>query len=178
LSYIFGDILTEVYGYKQSRKVIWSGFLAIILMALTIMLVGALPAAPEWEYQEAYMVILGLTPRIVLASLVAYLVGEFSNSYLLAKIKIWTKGKFLWMRTLGSTVIGEALDTVLFVGIAFYGVLPMELLITLVISNYLFKLGLEVVLTPLTYWIIGKVKKAEQEDFYDYHTDFNPLKIS
>ncbi|HBC47794.1 MAG TPA: transporter, partial [candidate division Zixibacteria bacterium] len=124
VSYIFGDILTEVYGYRNSRRVIWTGFFAALLMSLTFIAVGKLPPASGWENQDAYEKILGLTPRIVIASLVAYFAGEFSNSYTLAKMKILTKGKWLWSRTISSTIIGEGVDTLLFVTIAFYGVLP------------------------------------------------------
>ncbi|MCX6785320.1 MAG: queuosine precursor transporter [Candidatus Komeilibacteria bacterium] len=175
LAYIFGDILTEVYGYRQSRRVIWLGFFSALLMSAVLMIVGALPAAPGWENQNAYMAILGLTPRIVLASLIAYFTGEFSNSFVLAKMKILTNGKWLWMRTIGSTLIGEGLDTILFCLIAFLGVLPTELLIAVIISNYVFKCGVEVIFTPLTYKIVGFLKKAENEDYYDRETKFNPF---
>jgi uncharacterized integral membrane protein (TIGR00697 family) len=153
------------------------GFLSVLLMAGTIMLVGMLPSAPDRTAQEAYDMILGMTPRIVLASLIAYLIGEFANSYLLAKIKIRTKGKLLRVRTIGSTIIGELLDTGIFVLIAFRGIFPPALLLTLIISNYIFKVGLEVLLTPLTYRVVKKVKKVEQEDHYDYHTDFSIFKL-
>ncbi len=177
ISYIFGDFLTEVYGYKNSRRVIWTGFLAALLMSVTLMIVGRLAPAPGWEYQEAYDQILGLTPRIVLASLIAYFAGEFSNSYVLAKMKILTRGKWLWTRTVSSTVVGQGIDTLLFVVIAFYGILPNSLLVTVIVSNYIFKVGFEVVATPLTYKIVGFLKSRENIDAYDYHTDFNPFKI-
>jgi len=177
LSYIFGDILTEVYGYKRSRKVIWLGFGSALLMSVTFIIIGELPAAADWGLQESYDNILGLTPRIVLASLVAYFAGEFSNSYILAKIKIITKGKWLWIRTIGSTLIGELIDTLFFVLIAFFGVFPQELIITIIISNYLFKTGLEVVLTPVTYKVVNYLKKVENEDYYDKDTNFNPFKF-
>ena len=138
LSYIFGDILTEVYGYKRSKRVIWLGFFMALLMALVFMIVGLLPSAEEWNNQSAYDLILGATPRIIFASLVAYTFGEFSNSYILAKIKIYTKGKKLWLRTIGSTLVGELIDSTLFILIAFYGILPNSLLVTLIISNYIF----------------------------------------
>ena len=134
LSYIFGDILTEVYGYKKSRKVIWLGFICALLMSLTFIIVGKLQPAADWLNQDAYDKILGLTPRIVIASLIAYFSGEFSNSFTLAKMKIMTKGKWLWTRTIGSTVIGEFIDTILFIFIAFYGVLPMSLIWTLILG--------------------------------------------
>jgi len=176
LSYIFGDILTEVYGYGRSRRVIWMGFFAAMLMSLCFMVVGALPASPEWSHQEAYDVILGLTPRIVVASLTAYFLGEFVNSYIMAKMKILTKGKYLWARTIGSTLGGEFVDTAIFVGVAFYGVLPGEILPAILISNFVFKTMVEVLFTPVTYAIVGFLKRSEQEDHYDYDTNFNPFK--
>jgi len=178
LAYIFGDILTEVYGYRRSRKVIWLGFLCAALMSAVFMIVGRLPAAADWPFQESYMNILGLTPRIVLASLIAYFAGEFSNSYVLAKMKIKMAGKKLWARTIGSTLLGEGVDTLLFIVIAFVGILPSSLLITLIISNYIFKVGMEVVLTPVTYKVVKFLKRSEQEDAYDTETNFNPFAIS
>lgn len=177
LSYIFGDILTEVYGYKRSRKVIWLGFICAILMSVTFIVVGKLPPASDWVNQDAYDKILGLTPRIVLASLVAYFAGEFSNSFTLAKMKIITGGKWLWTRTIGSTIVGELVDTLLFVTIAFWGVLPTSLLWTVIISNYIFKTAVEVIFTPATYAIVGWLKRTEHEDYYDYKTNFNPFKM-
>lgn len=178
ISYIFGDILTEVYGYKRSRRVIWTGFLAAFLMSAVFMIVGKLPPAADWPNQDAYDKILGLTPRIVIASLIAYFAGEFSNSYTMAKMKIATKGKWLWTRTIGSTIIGEGVDTLLFVLIAFYGVFSTELLISILISNYIFKVGFETVCTPLTYMAVGFLKKRESCDIYDNNTNFNPFSIS
>ncbi|MDP3245273.1 MAG: queuosine precursor transporter [bacterium] len=178
LSYIFGDILTEVYGYGRSRRVIWMGFLMTFLMAVVFIIVGKLPAASGWENQDAYMKILGLTPRIVAASLLAYFAGEFSNSYILAKMKILTKGRWLWTRTIGSTVAGEAVDSVLFVVIAFAGIIPAGLLFAMVLSNYIFKTCIEVILTPLTYKVVGFLKRREQEDYFDTTTKFNPFRIS
>jgi queuosine precursor transporter len=177
VSYIFGDILTEVYGYKASRRVIWTGFAAALLMSLTFITVGKLPSAADWGNQDAYDKILGLTPRIVVASLIAYFAGEFSNSFTLAKLKILTRGKWLWTRTIGSTIIGEGVDTLLFVLIAFWGVLPGELLITVIISNYVFKVGFEAILTPLTYRVVRFLKRSEGVDTYDYDTNFNPFAI-
>jgi uncharacterized integral membrane protein (TIGR00697 family) len=177
LAYIFGDILTEVYGYRNSRKVIWTGFACLALATAVYYVVGLLPPANDWNGQDAYMQILGIVPRIALASLIAYFAGEFSNSYLLAKMKLWTKGKWLWMRTIGSTLVGEGVDCMLFILIAFFGVLPNSLLIAILISNYIFKVGVEVLFTPITYTVVGFLKKKEHEDYYDYHTDFNPFAI-
>jgi uncharacterized integral membrane protein (TIGR00697 family) len=178
LSYIFGDILTEVYGYSRSRKVIWLGFVSAMLMSVTFILVGVLPPAADWHYQTAYEQILGLTPRIVAASLVAYLVGEFSNSFILAKLKLLTHGRWLWTRTIASTLIGQIVDTALFIAIAFTGVVPSGLLLTLIVSNYLFKCGVEILFTPVTYWVTGWLKQQEREDHYDSDTDFNPFHFS
>jgi uncharacterized integral membrane protein (TIGR00697 family) len=177
ISYIFGDILTEVYGYRRSRRVIWAGFACAGLMAGVFALVGALPPAQGWEYQEAYEAILGTTPRIVLGSLIAYFAGEFSNSYTLARMKIWTQGRWLWTRTIGSTLVGEGVDTVLFVSIAFAGTMPWSLFWSIVVSNYVFKVGLEAVMTPVTYQITSFLKRTENEDVYDVDTDFNPFKL-
>lgn len=175
LSYIFGDILTEVYGYKKSRSVIWLGFFSALVMSLVFIVVGKLPAAADWGNQAAYDAILGTTPRIVMASLLAFLSGEFSNSFILAKMKIWTKGKMLWARTIGSTVVGEFVDSTLFILIAFVGILPGSLLLTLIISNYIFKTLVEVLFTPITYAVIAFLKKEESEDYYDTNTNFNPF---
>jgi uncharacterized integral membrane protein (TIGR00697 family) len=175
LSYIFGDILTEVYGYKRTKRVIWLGFSMALLMSLVFIIVGKLPSAPGWDNQGAYDLILGLTPRIVIASLVAYLCGSFSNSFILAKMKILTKGRMLWARTIGSTLVGEFIDSAIFIVIAFWGVLPSSLLITLIVSNYIFKSAVEVLFTPVTYKVVGFLKKKEDEDFYDKETDFNPF---
>ena len=175
LSYIFGDILTEVYGYKRARKVIWVGFFCALLMSVVLIIVNNLPAAADWPFQKDFENILGLAPRIVLASLIAYFAGEFSNSYIMAKLKIFTKGKLLWLRTISSTLAGEGIDTVLFILIAFYGVLPAGLLLAVFISNYIFKCGVEIILTPATYRAVSFLKKKEQEDYFDYSTNFNPF---
>lgn len=177
LSYIFGDILTEVYGYKNSRRVIWLGFFSALMMSIIFIVIGKLPAAPGWNNQAAYDAILGLTPRLVIASLIAYASGEFSNSYVLAKMKIFTHGRWLWTRTIGSTIVGELIDSVLFVTIAFFGILPNSLLLTVIISNYIFKTGVEVLFTPATYKVVGFLKKREQEDYYDVDTNFNPFSL-
>jgi len=178
IAYIFGDILTEVYGYKRSRIVVWTGFLACIIMSLIYWLVGILPAATDWQQQEAYLAILGQTPRIVVASLIAYLGGEFVNAFILAKLKIATAGRFLWTRTIGSTVVGQAVDTVLFVGIAFTGVIPANLLWYMIISNYVFKTVFEIIATPFTYAAVGVIKRVEEVDYYDQDTNFNPFSFS
>jgi uncharacterized integral membrane protein (TIGR00697 family) len=175
LSYIFGDILTEVYGYARSRKVIWLGFASAALMSFVLIAVGRLPPAPGWENQDAYEKILGLTPRIVAASLVAYFAGEFSNSFVLAKMKVSMGGRLLWARTIGSTLVGELVDTLLFVMIAFFGVLEGRLLVSVILSNYVFKTAVEAVLTPVTYRVVAALKKSEGEDFYDRRTNFNPF---
>lgn len=176
LSYIFGDILTEVYGYKRSRQVIWLGFISALVMSLVFIIVGHLPAAPEWGNQDAYDKILGLAPRIVIASLLAYLCGEFLNSFVLAKMKIWTSGRHLWMRTIGSTLVGEFVDSAIFVVVAFYGLMSFGLLAAVMVSNYIFKTAIEVILTPVTYRVVNFLKQSEQEDHYDHDTDFNPFK--
>lgn len=180
ISYIFGDILTEVYGYKRSRRVIWLGFTASILMGFFVWLTGVLPGEIEWQGyagQEAFDVILGGISGLIIASLVAYWLGEFSNSYVLAKMKIATQGRWLWSRTIGSTLVGQSIDTVSFFVIATaLGVFPVSLLLSLIITNYILKVGLEVVLTPITLKVISRLKAAEQEDYYDYHTDFNPFR--
>ncbi len=176
-SYIFGDILTEVYGYRASRRVIWTGFFAAGLMALTLAVVGLLPPAPGWAHQQAYAAILGQTPRIVLASLIAYFAGEFSNSYTLAKLKLATRGKYLWARTIGSTVVGEGVDTILFVTIAFAGAVPFALLLSVALTNYIFKVGVEIAATPLTYHVVAFLKRLEGVDYYDWHTNFNPFRL-
>jgi len=177
LSYIFGDILTEVYGYAQSRRVIWFGFISLVLMSLVFFLVGRLPAAAGWENQIAYDAILGATPRIVLGSLIAFLVGSFSNSWVLAKMKVLTNGRHLWARTIGSTIVGELVDSTLFILVAFGGILSTSLLTTLIISNYIFKTVVEILLTPLTYRVVAFLKKHEDEDYYDKDTNFNPFAL-
>ena len=177
LSYIFGDILTEVYGYRTSRKVIWTGLASMLLMIGMIVLINFLPAnADRWQ-QSAYQIILMATPRIFLGSIVAYFVGEFVNAFVLAKMKVWMQGRHLWMRTIGSTLIGQAFDTVVFVMIAFYGIMDMQTLWIIIISNYIFKVWVEVILTPVTYKVIAYLKKTEETDVYDVETNFNPFII-
>ncbi|MDD4334213.1 MAG: queuosine precursor transporter [Desulfotomaculaceae bacterium] len=178
LAYIFGDILTEVYGFKKSRFVIWSGFAACAFMASVYWLIGVIPAAPDWGNQGAYNAILGQTPRIVLASLVAYFCGEFVNSFIMAKMKILTLGRRLWTRTISSTVAGQAVDTSLFVVIAFAGVIPWAALLYMAVSNYIFKTSFEAAATPVTYAACGWLKRVEQEDYFDNETNFNPFAVS
>jgi hypothetical protein len=177
LTYIFGDILTEVYGYANSRRIIWIGFISCLLMSLTFYLVGILPSASDWTLQEAYQSILGVTPRIVLASLLAYLFGEFSNSFVLSKMKITTKGKFLFLRTIGSTIIGQIFDTGIFVIVAFAGMFNSNLLLKIIISNYIFKVSVEAIMTPVTYKVIGYLKKTDNMDVYDSKESYNPFSM-
>jgi queuosine precursor transporter len=177
ISYIFGDILVEVYGYARSRKVIWTAFFVLIAMSLIYWIVGLLPSAPGWENQEAYMKILGLVPRITIASIIAFWAGEFSNSFVLAKMKILTKGKHLWTRTIGSTIVGQSIDTLLFTVIAFYGLIPSSTLLVLGLSSYGLKVCYEAVATPITYKIVNFLKKEEGIDHYDYKTKFNPFRF-
>jgi uncharacterized integral membrane protein (TIGR00697 family) len=177
LAYIFGDVLTEVYGYRRARRVIWTGFAWIAVAALVLAIVDSLPSAPGWELQESFHAILGQTGRIVLGSLVAYFVGEFANSVILARLKVATSGRWLWLRTLGSTVIGQALDTAVFLLVAFYGEQPGDLLVAAFVSNYVFKVGIEALFTPVTYGIVSFLKRAENEDYFDRETNFNPFAL-
>jgi uncharacterized integral membrane protein (TIGR00697 family) len=179
ISYLFGDILTEVYGYARSRKVIWAGFGALVFASLMSYVVTALPAAKTMsaEQQTAINMIFGQVPRIVLASLTAFWLGEFVNSFVLAKIKLWMSGELLFVRTIASTIFGEIADSLIFYPIAFYGIWSNEQLISVMIGNYFIKVLWEVVATPITYLIVGFLKKAEREDFYDKDTDFNPFSL-
>lgn len=184
ISYIFGDVLTEVYGYRRSRRVIWAGFGCLALSAFVLWVVSLLPGEANWQQyagQSAYNAILGgmTSGGIVIASLVAYLVGEFSNSVVLAKLKVATAGRFLWLRTISSTLVGEGVDTVVFLLVAtLLNVFPWEIFVTLLVTNYVFKVGIEVLMTPLTYLVVGGLKRAEREDYYDYDTDFNPFQVA
>jgi len=175
LSYIFGDILTEVYGFARARRVIWLGFFGNLLAVLTFAAVAALPPASVWPNQDAFIATLGVVPRIVAASFIAYLAGEFSNSYVLAKMKIATRGRLLWTRTIGSTLIGQGVDTLIFVTLAFGGTIPARELGLMMIFNYVFKCGTEIIFTPATYAVVGFLKKRERVDVYDTHTVFNPF---
>jgi hypothetical protein len=179
ISYVFGDVLTEVYGYARSRRVIWAGFGGLAFAAVMAWTVVALPPAPFWKNQEAYEIAFGSTWRIALASLIAFLCGEFVNSYVLAKMKIWTSGRWLWTRTIGSTIFGEGVDSLLFYPLAFWGsgLIPDERLAQIMLVQFLSKVGVEVVFTPLTYKVVGWLKRAENEDYYDRNTDFNPFTL-
>lgn len=181
ISYIFGDVLTEVYGFKRSRRVIWTGFSCLAFSAVILWLVRIMPGEATWQAttgQLAFNNVLGgmSTGGIVLASLSAYLVGEFTNSVILAKMKVMTNGKWLWTRTIGSTLVGEGVDSLIFIAVAsLFGVFPWSLFWTLVVTNYIFKVSIEVLMTPVTYWMVGKLKHAENEDYYDVKTRFNIL---
>jgi queuosine precursor transporter len=181
ISYIFGDILTEVYGYRASRRVIWTGFVCLALAAGIFAIVAALPGEAAWqEYagEAAYRAILGgmASGGIILASLVAYWCGEFANSFILARLKVLTEGRWLWVRTISSTLVGELVDSVLFVVIAsLFGVFPWQLFVTLMITNYLFKVSVEVIMTPVTYLVVRSLKRVEREDVFDRDTNFNPF---
>lgn len=179
ISFIFGDILTEVYGYSRSRKVIWAGFAGLAFASFMAWMIVALPAAPFWHNQEAYEVAFGSAWRVSLASLVAFAAGEFVNSYIMAKMKVITAGRWLWMRTIGSTIFGEGVDSALFYPLAFYGsgVIPDDKLPLVMLAQFVAKVGLEVVFTPVTYKVVAWLKRAENEDYYDRHTDFNPFAL-
>ncbi|HUL91433.1 MAG TPA: queuosine precursor transporter [Burkholderiales bacterium] len=179
ISYVFGDILTEVYGYARSRRVIWAGFAGLAFAAFMSAVVVWLPPAPFWNNQAAYEIAFGSTWRIAAASLLAFLCGEFVNSFVLAKMKILTRGRWLWTRTIGSTIFGEGVDSLLFYPLAFWGggLIPDERLPQIMLVQFLSKVGLEVVFTPITYAVVGWLKRAEHEDYYDTHTDFNPFTL-
>ncbi len=183
ISYIFGDVLTEVYGFRRARRVIWTGFAMLALTAFVLWLVRIMPGEATWqEYagQTAYEAILGgiSSGGIVLASLVAYLAGSFSNSIVLARMKVLTRGRFLWMRTIGSTLVGQGVDTLIFIFVAtLAGVFPWELFATLTLTNYIFKVGIETIMTPITYQIVNALKRAENEDYFDTHTRFTPFAV-
>lgn len=177
ISYFFNDILTEVYGYARSRKVVWAGFAALAFASLMSAVVVGLPPAQGWTHQEAYVAVFGQTTRIVIASLTAFFSGEFVNSFVLAKMKLSTNGKFLWMRTIGSTIAGEAVDSLIFYPVAFYAFWPNDLLLKVMVTNYVLKVTWEVIATPMTYKVVNFLKKKEHEDFYDRDTNFTPFSI-
>jgi uncharacterized integral membrane protein (TIGR00697 family) len=178
ISYLFGDILTEVYGYSRSRRVVWAGFGALAFASFVSWFVLWLPADPSWPHQGALETVFGSTPRIVLASLVAYFCGEFTNSFIMAKMKVATGGRHLWMRTIGSTVVGEIADSVIFYPLAFLGTWETSLVIQVMFSNYAVKVLWEVLATPLTYRIVAYLKRVENEDYYDRDTRFTPFSLS
>jgi len=177
ISYVFGDVLTEVYGYARARKVVWAGFGALAFASFMSWATLAFPPAPGWPHQAAYETVFGGTPRIVLASLVAYFCGEFCNSFVLAKMKLATAGRLLWSRTIGSTIVGEAVDSAVFYPLAFLGVWETDLVVRVMVSNYLLKVLWEVVMTPFTYRIVNFLKRAESEDYFDRSTDFTPFSL-
>ena len=178
ISYIVGDVLTEVYGFHRARQVIWLGFFCNVIAVLAIWLGGLMPAAPFWNAQEAYDTILGYAPRLLIASFLAYLVGEFANSIVLAKMKVATNGRWLWSRTIGSTLVGQGLDSLVFVVVAFLGTIPLAGLVAAIVAQWLFKSVYEAAATPLTYLVVGALKRHEGVDVYDRDTDFNPLPVA
>jgi queuosine precursor transporter len=177
ISYICGDVLTEVYGYRVARRVIWLGFFCNLLAVVAIYLGGILPAAPFWEGQVAYETILGYTPRLLAASFLAYLVGEFANAIVLAKMKVTTNGRWLWSRTIGSTIIGQGLDSLVFIVLAFVGTIPASAMLAAIMTQWLVKSLYEALATPLTYVVVNRLKRSEGLDVYDRDTSFNPLLI-
>lgn len=179
ISYVFGDILTEVYGYARARRVIWAGFAGLGFASLMATVVVALPPAPFWQHQAAYEVAFGNAWRIVAASMIAYFCGEFVNSFVLARMKVWSQGRWLWTRTIGSTIAGEAVDSALFYPLAFYGagIIPDDKLPLVMLAQFVTKVGVEIAFTPVTYKIVGFLKRAENEDYYDHKTDFNPFTL-
>lgn len=178
IAYIFGDVFTEVYGYAASRQAIWLGFFGTALLYAVSALVIALPADPSWHNQEAFVTVFGFLPRLLAASLVAYWAGEFANSYTMARLKLLTEGRHLWTRTVGSTVVGQAIDTTLVVVLTFAGRMPLHTLIGVIWQGYLLKVAYEVLATPLTYLVINSLKRAENSDVYDAHTSFNPFRFT
>ena len=176
VSYVIGDVLTEVYGYARARRCIWAGFAALLFMAFMAAVVVALPPSPDWEGQAAYEAVFGQVPRIVLASIVAFWAGEFANSYVLARMKIWTQGRHLWTRTIGSTLVGQGIDSLLFYPLAFYGVWDNATLLVVLGTQFALKVAWEALLTPVTYAVVGFLKRREGVDVYDRGTDFRPFK--
>lgn len=175
VTYIFGDIFTEVYGYGASRRAIWTGFVASALLAVIGMIIVALPPAPEWHDQEAYAKVFNFVPRLVVASLIAYWCGEFANAFVMARLKVITEGKMLWVRTIGSTAVGQMVDTVVVIGLAFGGTVGIGTLVNLIFSGYVGKVVYEAAMTPVTYLVVNGLKKSEGIDVYDTNTDFNPF---
>ena len=177
LTYIFGDVITEVYGFRKARLVIWTGFGANLLMVLVFALIIYIPSPGFFEGQEAFALVLGMAPRVVLASLLAYFIGELTNAFILSRMKIMTDGKWLWARTIGSTLIGEGIDTVVFITLAFWALIPTEVLLQMMLFQYIFKVSYEVLATPLTYLAVGKLKNQEGLDTFDYNVKYNPFRL-
>jgi len=178
ISYIVGDVLTEIYGYRRARRVIWLGFFCNLLAVIAIIIGQALPPAGFWDAQAAYARILGYTPRLLVASFIAFLIGEFANSYVLSRMKIATRGRWLWMRTIASTIVGEGLDSFIFIFIAFWGPSPESALLSAMVTQWLFKVAYETIVTPLTYLVINFIKRKEGVDTYDNNISFNPLSLA
>jgi len=181
ISYIFGDVLTEVYGYARSRRVIWAGFAAMLFMTFMSQVVLRMPADPDVGYNKiigpAAQTVFGNAWRIVAGSMLAFWIGDFANSYVLARMKVWTRGRFLWARTIGSTIVGQLADSAVFYPIAFLGLWSPDTMLSVVLFNWIFKVSIEVLFTPVTYVVVGALKRAEREDFYDRDTNFNPFHI-
>ncbi len=177
ITYIFGDIFTEVYGYAASRRAIWNGFFASALLAGISMIVVALPPSPDWPHQKAYETVLGFVPRIIVASLIAYWFGEFANSFVMARMKLWTNGKHLWTRTVGSTVVGQGVDTILVMVLAFGGIMSNSDIFRAIVSGYTAKVVYEILMTPFTYMVVNFLKRKEGVDVLDVHTKFNPFSL-
>ena len=175
ITYIFCDVFTEVYGFAASRRAIWLGSFATLLLYLMAALTIALPAAPGWKNQPAFESVFGIIPRILAASLIAFWAGEFTNSYIMARLKLFTRGRALWSRTIGSTVVGQAVDTTLVITLTFAGTVKTSTLANMILTSYLLKVGYEALMTPLTYLVINKLKQAEDADAYDLHENFNPF---
>jgi uncharacterized integral membrane protein (TIGR00697 family) len=175
ITYIFGDVFTEVYGFSASRRAIWLGCFGTALLYLTGALVIALPGAPGWKNQEAFTAVFGFLLRIQIASLIAFWAGDFANSYMMARMKLWTEGRMLWTRTVGSTVVGQGVDTALVITLTFAGKYPVPTLVNMIVTGYLLKVGYEVAATPVTYWVIGRLKASEHADAFDRGVDFNPF---
>jgi len=177
ITYIFGDVLTEVYGFKRARLAIWIGFAANLLMVAVFLLTIAMPYPAFWKGQDAYSTVLGFTPRLVVASLLAYFAGEFANSAFLSKLKLLTRGRWLWTRTIGSTLIGEGVDTVIFITVAFAGLMPVATLVSMLLAQYIWKVSYEIIATPLTYLVVGWVKRKENLDVFDNGVIYNPFSL-
>jgi uncharacterized integral membrane protein (TIGR00697 family) len=178
ITYIFGDVFTEVYGYAASRRAIWLGFFGTALLYIVGAVVIALPSAPGWPNQQAFATVFGFIPRILAASLIAFWAGEFANSYTMARLKLFTDGRKLWTRTIGSTVVGQAVDTFLVITLTFGGIYPVRILLNIIATGYALKVGYEVIATPLTYLVINWLKRAEHADAFDRHGSFNPFSFA